>query len=89
MTGMLRFLIYSVLFYFIYKIIRFFQRLGTAPRNSTRPKQLSGIMIKDEICNTYLPREDAIREVVGGKEYFFCSRECRDTFLKEAGVKKK
>jgi YHS domain-containing protein len=38
-------------------------------------------MVKDEICNTYIPKEEAIREVRNGREHFFCSRECRKKFL--------
>ncbi len=41
-------------------------------------------MVKDDFCNMYLPREEAIREVRNGKEYFFCSPECRDAFIKKA-----
>jgi len=40
-------------------------------------------MVKDEICNTYLPKEDAIKEVYQGKEYYFCSNECRQKFLEQ------
>jgi len=40
-------------------------------------------MVKDEVCNTYLPREDAIRENWDGKEFFFCSPECRGKFLEQ------
>lgn len=43
-------------------------------------------MVKDEYCDMYLPRDEAIREVRGGKEYFFCSRECRDGFAKGPGA---
>ena len=39
------------------------------------------MMVKDEICNTYLPQEDAIKELKEGKEYFFCSKECHQKFL--------
>ena len=34
-------------------------------------------MVRDEVCNTYLPREDALRAVQDGREVFFCSEECR------------
>jgi YHS domain-containing protein len=40
-------------------------------------------MVKDEVCNTYLPREDAIRESIDGMDHFFCSSECRDKFLQQ------
>lgn len=38
-------------------------------------------MVKDEICNTYLPKEDAIKEIYQGKELYFCSKECQQKFL--------
>lgn len=88
MVGLLRIILYSVLFYFIYKIVRFFQKLTAPTRDAKQPKQLSGIMVKDETCNTYLPREDAIHEVIGGKDYFFCSKECRDGFRRKERAKK-
>jgi YHS domain-containing protein len=40
-------------------------------------------MVRDEVCDTYLPQEDAVRANVGGVDYFFCSRECRDKFIEQ------
>jgi YHS domain-containing protein len=40
-------------------------------------------MVKDEVCNTYLPQEDAIREHIDGTDFFFCSKECRDKFMEQ------
>jgi YHS domain-containing protein len=34
-------------------------------------------MVKDEVCNTYIPKEEAIRELRDGQEHFYCSEECR------------
>jgi YHS domain-containing protein len=44
-------------------------------------------MVKDETCNTYLSREEAIVEKVGGKDFYFCSQECRLRFLEKSGRK--
>lgn len=38
-------------------------------------------MVKDEMCNTYLPKENALKIKVDGQEHYFCSKECRDRFL--------
>lgn len=78
---MIRLLYYILIAYLIYILIRFFQSLG---RRSQAPKsraRLSGMMVKDEACNTYVPKEEAIREVIDGQEYFFCSKECKKKFL--------
>jgi len=89
LRGLFRLILYAFVAYIIYLLFRFFQALkkvSKSPGHQTR--RLSGIMVKDESCNTYLPKEDAIREVIEGKEYFFCSKECRQKFLEEGKRKK-
>ena len=34
-------------------------------------------MVKDEVCNTYIAREEALTGVRDGVECYFCSEECR------------
>jgi len=79
--GLLRFLLYALLAYIIYKFLRFYQRLSKKNTPPRQAKRHSGLMVKDEMCNTYLPREEAIKEIREGKEFFFCSKECRQKFL--------
>ena len=81
LQGFLRIILYALLAYIVYKFIRLYQKLGQKRYSSPQSKQSSGLMVKDEICNTYLPQEDAIKELKEGKEYFFCSKECRQKFL--------
>jgi uncharacterized protein len=81
---LLRFLFILFVLYVIFAVVRFIQAIGKPSGERRRPPSLGGTMVKDQYCNMYLPREEAIREVVGGKEYFFCSRECRDGFVKKA-----
>ena len=40
-----------------------------------------GEMVRDRICNTFLPRERALMAVVRGVEEPFCSPACRDRAL--------
>ena len=81
MLGLLRIIFYALLAYIVYKSVRFFQKLGQRSPSPPKSKQISGLMVKDSVCNTYLPQEDAIKEIKEGKEYFFCSKECRQKFL--------
>ena len=37
-------------------------------------------MIEDPVCHTFVPRQIAIIEHVGGRDYSFCSKECAATF---------
>jgi hypothetical protein len=38
-------------------------------------------MVRDRVCNTFLPRERAVSAVVGGRQMHFCSPACRDRAL--------
>jgi len=81
--GFFRLVFYLIVSYVIY----LFLRLLLSPRRPARPQatrsQPSGVMVKDETCNTYLPREEAILEKAEGKDYYFCSQECRQKFLEQ------
>ena len=83
MVGLVRAIFYILLFYIIYKIVHFFSALNKASKSPSEKKQISGTMVKDGICNTYLPKEDAIRYIHQGNEYFFCSETCKKKFLLE------
>jgi len=81
--GIIKLIFYILLAYVIYVIYRFFQRIAKASKDQRVSKHPSGMMVKDETCNTYLPKEEALKEVYEGKEYYFCSKGCRDKFLEQ------
>jgi uncharacterized protein len=83
LQGLIKIIFYALFAYIVYQVFRFFKvtkMRKTPPRVS---KHTSGTMVKDEVCNTYLPEEDALKEMHQGKEYYFCSRECQKKFLDE------
>ena len=51
------------------------------PRPASAPPRPAGEMVRDRVCNTFLPRERAIRAVVGGREEHFCSAACHERAL--------
>jgi len=55
-----------------------------SPRRKV-PKTTDEAMVRDRICNTFLPRSRALVARVGPEEHFFCSESCRKKFL-GAGV---
>jgi uncharacterized protein len=81
--GLFRLVFYIFIAYILYFVIRLVFPPQGRTRSARSPQQLAGTMVKDETCNTYLPREDATKEIIDGKEYFFCSPECRKKFLEQ------
>jgi uncharacterized protein len=75
--GLLRFFLFVLVVYVAYYVFQFWRALTRARKPSAPPRQIQGVMVKDDVCNTYIPKEEAIREVRDGRERFFCSEECR------------
>ncbi|MDD4894896.1 MAG: YHS domain-containing protein, partial [Candidatus Omnitrophica bacterium] len=44
-------------------------------------------MIKDPVCGMAVDKNNALKAVKDGTEYFFCSPSCRQKFLGEKGLK--
>ncbi len=67
------------LVYLVWKFIRSPRRRANRPQQEA--KRLPQMMVKDETCNTYLPIEEALKETYQGRDYYFCSKDCRQKFL--------
>lgn len=56
---------------------------GDAGRRA--PRQAGGAaLVRDRVCNTFVPRERALKAEIAGREEHFCSAACRDKALLEA-----
>jgi hypothetical protein len=59
-------------------VFRFIAAVIEGLREPQRERARSVDMVRDRVCNTFLPRERAITEIVNGCEMHFCSAACRD-----------
>lgn len=79
MIAFFRFVLFAFVAYVAFLFLRVYLGLKRR-RPQTRaeaPREVQGVMVKDEVCGTYIPRDEALREVRDGVEHFFCSEECR------------
>ena len=77
LAGLFRLFFFVFVIYLVYLVIRIYRALTHTRKSPPSPKQVQRVMVKDDVCNTYLPKEEAIRDVQNGQERFFCSEECR------------
>ena len=78
----MRLIIFAILAYLLYRILRGLFGSGQKTKNTEKGEVIDE-MVKDPFCNTYVPQRDAKRKVIDGKEYFFCCEECAHKFQKE------
>jgi len=78
----MRIVIYVILAYILYRVVKGVVSPGRKIDDRTSDGVIDE-MIQDPHCKTYIPRRDAVKKVVAGQEYFFCSERCASQF--EAG----
>jgi hypothetical protein len=65
-----------LLFRFVGAIVRGYRE---ADARAAPPRERE--LVRDRVCNTFLPRDRALTAVVRGQEEHFCSTACRDRAL--------
>jgi hypothetical protein len=76
-----------VRFLFVLVVLRFLFRAAASlfrPREAAPKVKPSADLVRDRVCNTFVPQDRALRADVGGKAEYFCSAACRDRALLQA-----
>ena len=73
-----------VRFLFVLVVVRLVFRAAASlfrPRAEGPRATPSTALVRDRVCNTFVPKDRALRAIVGGKPEYFCSAACRDRAL--------
>ncbi|SMC20188.1 MYM-type Zinc finger with FCS sequence motif-containing protein [Desulfacinum hydrothermale DSM 13146] len=81
---MIRLLIYALLGYLLYRYFKPKLSKTDSEQDSGRADQQADL-IKDPQCGTYFLKRHGVRARIGGKDVYFCSRQCRDSYLAGQG----
>jgi uncharacterized protein len=83
---LIRFLIFFILLYVIYKIIRTIRQEKPFAVQSNHYKTTAALgeeLVEDPYCHTYIPISQSCRKEIAGKEHYFCSKECSEEYIKK------
>lgn len=83
---MVKFILFMLLAYGVFKLLKMLTAKARAsgggrarPAYTEAPRPVSE-MVQDPVCKVYVPKKDAVPLVQGGSTYYFCSRNCLDSF---------
>jgi YHS domain-containing protein len=81
----LRFVVLAILAILIYLLLRaairsFLAGLQGPARAAAPPRIVHDELVKDPVCETYVPRRTAIARTAGPVTRYFCSRDCASRF---------
>ncbi len=82
--NMLKFFIIAIAGYILFKLVTGDKKKKTQTI-SKKKKDLAadGVMVKDPICGTFVPKDTDIRVKNGNEVHCFCSYECRDKYVEQ------
>lgn len=86
---MIRIVLYFVYGLVVLMLVRMVMRslgrlfgVASQGRKAARPprqeRRLAEDLVRDPVCQTYVPRSRALTATVEGHQEFFCSEECRE-----------
>jgi len=80
LVGVVRFLI---ALFFVRLILHTLAALLESRKTRGKPRERDVELVRDPVCNTYVPRARAVVARVGGRDEAFCSAACRDRAVSE------
>jgi hypothetical protein len=80
---LVRIIQFLIALFFLRLLVHTVAGLVRSARPVTRRRPTNTELVRDRMCNTYVPRKTALVARVGGREESFCSPACRDRALAE------
>lgn len=79
----IRILILAILFYIVYRLLFGGRKKGVTTSADAPEIPVQDTLAEDPICHTYVPQSQSISVEQDGKTYYFCSKECLNTFTEQ------
>jgi uncharacterized protein len=82
----IRLFVFIILIYLLYKILKTVGQLKHDQTENHRRESSSNAgedLVEDPVCHTYVPVSQAYKKEMAGKNYYFCSEQCRAKFSSE------
>ena len=78
---MARFILFTILFSILYYVLRFLVKnifsLRKKPDRDIEAEEL----VQDPCCQTYIPKQSALKKKINGRMFYFCNQECMENYI--------
>jgi len=83
---LIRLIVFIILCYILYRLVK--SLVLPSPKKPGKPsirsnETITDEMIMDPYCHVYIPKKEAITAKIAGETIYFCSKECKEKYLKE------
>ena len=75
------FLLILILYYLLHFLIKDMPFSKKRMKGKSEPEEL----VQDPYCQTYIPKQTALKKKIGGQVLYFCSDNCLKSYLRGEG----
>ena len=84
----IRIAIIAILVYILYRLVvgprkKPDETITPGGKGARSNVAIDDVLVKDPVCNTYIPQRQAVVLLHDRQKYYFCSDACRKSFLAE------
>ena len=78
-----------ILGYVAYRVLRKLKEMFTLTGQTQQVPKVPepDVLVQDPVCQTFIPRQEALKLTKDGRDYFFCSEGCLKRFQRGGGDK--
>jgi YHS domain-containing protein len=80
---MARFILFIVLAAILYYVLHFLIKDMPSLRRKMDRGSEAEELVQDPYCQTYIPKESAVRKKINGRMLHFCNQECLRNYLEK------
>jgi uncharacterized protein len=75
--------------YMAYRVYRRLKEMFTLTGQTRQAPKVPepDVLVQDPVCQTFIPRQEALKITKNGQDYFFCSEGCLKRFQRGGGDK--
>ncbi len=84
---MARFILFAILLLLFYAILHTLIKGMSVQRKKLNRESEPEELVQDPYCQTYIPKQSAVKKKIAGRFLYFCNHECMENYMN--GTKKK
>ena len=88
---MARFILFVILLLLFYAILHTLIKGMSVQRKKLNRESEPEELVQDPYCQTYIPKQSAVKKKITGRLVYFCNQECMENYINgiKKGVKKR
>jgi YHS domain-containing protein len=80
---MARLIFFLLLILVLYYLLHYLIKDMPSSKKKVKGKQEPEELVQDPYCQTYIPKQSALKKKIEGQVFYFCSEKCLESYVRK------